>query len=223
MKASTRLYFNLTNKCNLSCDFCCMYSEPSKSTFLSFESFKTIIDSTKDYFELQLEGGESFLHDDFYLFLEYAKHTKRCSKVVISTNGILLNKNLQRLTDFCDFSKIPVLIKRSINYHLYDIDNSIFKKCRDLYLTTEFIEGLDVKFNVRLRKEDGWVIDKLREFKIFDQSNIYEFQNYGRLEDGNYSKPFIVQNIDNWFIYSCDGKCFDQDLIRRSEYEKTLK
>ena len=36
-------------------------------------------------------------------------------------------------------------------------------------------------------------------------------------------KPVIVQNIDDWFIYACDGKCFNKDLIARSNYEKELK
>ena len=33
-----RFYFNLTNKCNVSCDFCCMSSGPNKNTFLNFKN-----------------------------------------------------------------------------------------------------------------------------------------------------------------------------------------
>ena len=148
-----RLYFNLTNKCNVKCDFCCMFSEPSKNTFLSFNKYKEIIDNSDCLFELQLEGGEPFLNTNFYLFLEYARSTKRCTKIIISTNGIILQRHLQRLTDFCEFSNIPIIIKRSINYYLYNLDNDIFKKCRDLYLATEFIPNFKIEFNVRLRKE----------------------------------------------------------------------
>lgn len=220
---SKRLYFNLTNKCNVSCDFCCMFSGPDKNTFLSFDTFKEIIDESNDFFELQLEGGEPFLHPNFFLFLEYANYTGRCKKIIISTNGILLNKNIQRLTDFCDNSNIPILIKRSINYYLIDNDNNIFKKCRDFYLATEFIENFKVEFNVRLRKNDNWIIDKLKEFKIFEHSNVYELQNYGRMDDDKYLKPFIVRNIEHFYLYASDGKCFNEDLIGRSEYEQKLK
>jgi len=223
MKAKERIYLNLTNKCNVSCDFCCMFSNLNKSTFLSFIKYKEIIDLCDDFFELQLEGGEPFLHEDFYLFLEYARFTNKCSKITISTNGILLPKHLQRLTDFCNFSKIPIVIKRSINYYLYNLDNGIFKKCRDLYLATEFIPNFKIEFNVRLRKEDDWLVEKLKEFKIYDQSKVYELQNYGRFRNDLYSKPFIVQNIDEFFLYASDGKCFNKNLIERSEYEKTLK
>ena len=95
-----RLYFNLTNKCNEKCEFCCMYSEPHKNTFLNFDTYKEIIDSKKEDFELQLEGGEPLLHKDLYLFMEYARSTNRCKKIIILTNGILLDKHLTRLVDF---------------------------------------------------------------------------------------------------------------------------
>jgi len=216
-KAKRRIYLNLTNRCNVKCDFCCMFSEPNKNTFLTFDKYKEIIDSSNNFYELQLEGGEPFLHE------EYARFTGRCMKITISTNGILLSKHLQRLTDFCDFSRIPIVIKRSINYYLFNLDNGIFKKCRDLYLATEFIPNFKIEFNVRLRKEDNWIVEKLKEFKIYEQSRIYELQNYGRMGNDLYAKPFIVRNIDEFFLYASDGQCFNDDLVKRSEYEKTLK
>jgi len=200
-----------------------MYSSPRKNTFLNFEIYKSIIDQNDKYFELQLEGGEPFLHPDFYLFLEYARFTKRCTKIIISTNGILLKNNLQRITDFCNFANIPIVVKRSINYYLYNIDNNICKKSRDLYLATEFIPNFKILFNVRLRKNDEWLVEMLRENKIYDQSNIFELQNYGRMEEKGYKKPFIVRNIENFYLYASDGRCFNDDLLKRSEYEKTLK
>ena len=31
------------------------------------------------------------------------------------------------------------------------------------------------------------------------------------------------QNIDDWFLYSSDGICFEKDLVKRSEHERELK
>src|ERR1017187_8317525 len=107
MQTMNRLYFSLTNKCNMTCPFCCMYSSPEKNTFLKFSEFQSWVDRWDEDFELQLEGGEPFLHPFFYLFLEYAHSTDKCKKIIISTNGVLLMKHLQRLTDFLEFSKIP--------------------------------------------------------------------------------------------------------------------
>ena len=72
MKEGTRLYINLTNKCNTACPFCCMYSDPSKNTFMTFDIFRSIIDDCKTDFELQLEGGEPLLHKDINEFIDIA-------------------------------------------------------------------------------------------------------------------------------------------------------
>ena len=90
-------------------------------------------------------------------------------------------------------------------------------------MATEFIPNFKIEFNVRLRKEDTWIVEKLKEFKIYEQSRVYELQNYGRMVNDLYSKPFIVRNIDEFFLYASDGECFNDDMIKRSEYEKTLK
>lgn len=218
-----RQYINLTNKCNANCEFCCMWSDSSKNRFMTFDEFKKIIDDKKDDFELQLEGGEPLMHENMYLFMEYARSTGRCKKIIILTNGILLEKNLPRIVNFHKNYNIPIVIKMSINYWLYNMDKKSLDKARNYHLATEFIDGVDIKLNVRLRYEDEWLKDLIEEKKLTDISNIFYLQSYGKYEDKEeYSKPVIVQNIDDWFIYACDGKCFNKDLIARSNYEKDL-
>lgn len=220
-----RLYFNLTNKCNENCEFCCMYSSTSKSTFLNFDKYKEIIDSYTDDFELQLEGGEPLLHTDLFLFMEYARSTGRCKKIIILSNGILLNKFLPRLVNFHKYYKIPMLLKISVNYWLYNRDKDCLNKLLDYHLATEFIEGFDIKLNVRLRNDnqDEWLREEIDNKRLTQISNIFYLQSYGKLSnDESYGKPIIVQTVDDWFIYSCDGTGFHQDLIARSEYEKNL-
>ena len=200
-----------------------MYSGTNKSTYLSFERFKEILDSHNDDFELQIEGGEPLINPNLFLFLWYAKYTNRCKKIIITTNGKMLNKFLERFVNFNKETNIPITIKMSLNYWLYKEDNNIFQKARDYYLATEFLESFNIIFNVRIRKEDNWIVDKSKENKIYEYSNIYEFQSYGKLKDSEYSKPVIVQNIDDWFLYSSDGICFGKDLVKRSEHERNLK
>lgn len=219
-----RKYINITNNCNANCEFCCMWSDSSKKTFMSFDVFKEIIDSDIEDFELQLEGGEPLLHKDLYLFMEYARSTGRCKKIIILTNGILLKEHLNRLVDFNKNYKIPILIKISVNYWLYNMDKLILDKALDYHLSTEFIDGVDIKLNVRLRHEDEWLRCLISKYKLESISNIFYLQSYGKYEDkSEYDKPVIVQNIDDWFIYACDGKCFNKNLIARSNYEKELK
>ena len=219
-----RQYINITNKCNANCSFCCMWSSSDKNTFMSFDTFKDIIDSHDDYFELQLEGGEPLLHKDLYLFMEYARSSGRCKKIIILTNGFLLNKHLKKFISFSKDYNIPILIKMSINYHLLSIDKGLINKASNYHSVLEFTPLVDILLNVRLRHEDESLREEIIKRGMDDYSNIFYLQSYGMYEDEeDYEKPVIVQNIDDWFIYSCDGKCFDQDLIARSNYEKELR
>lgn len=218
-----RYYINITNKCNANCEFCCMWSDSTKNRFMTIKEFQNIIDDKSDDFELQLEGGEPLMHPDLYLFMEYARSTGRCKKILILTNGILLSEHLKRLVDFHKYYGVPITIKMSINYWLYRMDKECLEKAQDYYLATEFIDGFQIHLNVRLRKEDEWLREKVIQTKLDKISNIFYLQRYGKYEnETEYELPIIVQNIDDWFLYSCDGKCFDKDLLARSDYEKEL-
>lgn len=222
-KGKIRQYINITNSCNADCEFCCMWSSSEKSRFMSYEEFKKIIDSKENLFELQLEGGEPLLHKSMYQFLQYATQTGRCSKIIILTNGFLLDKHLKHLLKLGKGSNIPIVVKISVNYWLYDMDNDIVQKCRNFYDLTKENPNFNIILNVRLRYEDNWIVKLIEEAELKDISNIFYLQSYGRYENKTeYAKPIIVQNIDDWFVYACDGKCFGKDLIARSNYERRL-
>ncbi len=224
MNKITRYYFPLTNKCNADCDFCCMWSSSKKNLFLDFNRFKEIVDGGNKDFEIYLEGGEPFLNKHIMLFMEYAYYTGRCKKILISTNGLLLQDYSDRLIDFLNRSKIPMILKVSINYHLYNMDKNIFKKGRDLLAGVEFIENLKIVFNVRLRKGDDWIVALLKENHLYEVSNVFYLQKYGRYEDKNeYDLPFIRQEVEEFHLFSTDGTDFGHDLIARSNHEKSLQ
>ena len=221
MKKGKRLYINITNKCNVECPFCCMYSNPRNNRFMSFDTFKRIVDETEENFELQLEGGEPLLHKNLFLFLEYAVSTNRCTKIILLTNGILLEEHINRLIDFSSWNQILLEIKVSINYFLIEKNENHIKKMADLAFATKYIPSIDMVFNVRKRNEkDEDIETELKHYGILEQSNVFYLQSYGKLKDSEeYEKPIIVQNIEDWSLYASDGKCFGQDLIARSEYE----
>jgi hypothetical protein len=92
-----------------------------------------------------------------------------------------------------------------------------------LLFSVKYLKYINIIFNVRKRKEKDENLETLlKENDLYDNSNIYYLQSYGKLKNSNYDKPVIVQNIDNWFIYASDGTCFNQDLIARSDYEEKL-
>lgn len=218
-----RQYINLTNSCNADCEFCCMWSSSEKSRFMTFEEFKGIIDSKDNLFELQLEGGEPLLHKSMYQFMQYAISTGRCLKIIILTNGFLLYRHLKHLIEFGESNHIPITIKISVNYWLYNMNKNIVQKCREVYEETKENPNFNIILNVRLRHGDDWIVKLIEEAELKDISNIFYLQSYGRYEnETEYAKPIIVSNIDDWFVYACDGKNFGKDLIARSNYERRL-
>lgn len=222
-KKGTRLYINITNSCNVNCPFCCMYSGTDKNNYMSFDTFKKIIDNTDKEFELQLEGGEPLLHKNIFLFIEYAISTKKCNKIIILTNGILLNNYVDRFIEIAQWYKIPFEVKVSVNYYLIDKNKDHLKFLSNLSFAIRYLPYFNLKLNVRKRKEiDEWIDEKISSLGLKDIGNSYYMQSYGKLIDSEYDKPIIVQNIEDWFIYASNGKCFKQDLIARSEYERGL-
>lgn len=223
MKQGTRLYINITNHCNIDCPFCCMYSGTDKGTYMDEATFKGILDNVPGSFELQLEGGEPLCHNQMIEFIEYAISTKRCSRVIILTNGIKLPEYFEDFKRIAESYKVEVLIKISINYYIIQRVPNHLEIIKNLYKEANDIASLQIWCNVRKRKiGDETLEQELVKYGLYDISNVFYLQSYGRLTGSDYDGPVIVQNIENWKIYASDGRCFDTDLIGRSEHEKGL-
>ncbi len=225
MKKGKRLYINITNRCNTNCPFCCMYSGTNNNKDMDFEIYKNIIDECQTDFELQLEGGEPLIHPNLYLFMEYAISKKTCKKIIILTNGILLENELRRLADFSVYHHIEMELKISINYWLIQVCQDHMEQIKRYIFDINYIPTIHITCNVRLRKEDGLLRKKIEEDRLLkDHSNIFYLQSYGRLTDSEeYEEPVIVQNIEEWSVYAVDGTDFKTDLVSRSEYEHKLQ
>ena len=223
MKTGTRLYINITNRCNTTCPFCCMYSGVSKTTEMPFETFKNIIDENEGEFELQLEGGEPLLNKNIYLFIEYAISTNRCKKVIVLSNGIVLKDHIKRLVDLHKWYDIPFEVKVSVNYWLLKVNKNHLKNIAENVFATEYIQNFNISLNTRKRKDDEWIDDEIAKYNMANINNSFYLQSYGKMTgDKNYDGVVIVQNIENWKVYSVDGQCFGTDLVARSEHEKGI-
>lgn len=89
MKKFKKIYIEITNVCNLSCNFCPKTSRKLK--FMDKESFEYIAKSVKPYtdhiyFHLM---GEPFLNKELKYFLDMSKENQL--KVNITTNGTLID------------------------------------------------------------------------------------------------------------------------------------
>ena len=84
-----KIYLEITNICNLSCDFC--IKNDRKIKILSFDEFKIIIEKIKNYTNYLYFHilGEPLMHHEINKFIDIASNK---FKVNITTNGYFINK-----------------------------------------------------------------------------------------------------------------------------------
>lgn len=124
MKKYKKVYLEITNVCNLKCDFC--PETKRKAEFMSEATFKRILDQIKpftDYIYLHVKG-EPLLHPDLGSFLDISY--EKGFKVNITTNGTLIDKVADTLV------KKPAV--RQINFSLHSFDGNQKDVSKDDYI-----------------------------------------------------------------------------------------
>lgn len=125
MKKFKRIYIEITNVCNLHCDFCPQTRRDPD--FMDISMFRKILDQIKaytDYIYLHVKG-EPLLHPEIDRFLDIC-HEKGF-KVNLTTNGTLIGEVKDKL-----LSK-PAL--RQINFSLHSFDGNEGAQDKDQYLS----------------------------------------------------------------------------------------
>jgi len=189
MKKFKKIYVEITNICNLNCSFCSKDKREKKE--LSLKEFEIILNKINDYTDyLYLHvKGEPLLHSNLEGILNLCK--KYNKKVNITTNGTLLNKQIDILLNSC---------VRQINISMHSFKSDDVKdilKCSKLLSD----KGIYVVFRF-------WVYNTL-------QNNlINEINNYFNVKiDNGLDNVKVIDNIyinkDEEFIWpSLDNKEF---------------
>lgn len=194
-----KIYVEITNACNLSCDFC--IKNQRKIKFMSEKEFKIILEKLKNhtkylYFHVL---GEPLMHPKINEFINLASLSY---KVNITTNGYLIekiknNKNIRQLNislhsynskyninldDYLNhiFEVVDTLENTFISYRLW-VDSSNVDKA---------LNKLNEKYNTSLSKNSLKKNNKLKD-------NIYL----------NKEEEFIWPSMNNNY-YNENGKCY---------------
>ncbi|MCX7774027.1 MAG: SPASM domain-containing protein [Clostridia bacterium] len=146
MKQFKRIYIEITNACNLQCDFCPQTRR--KLEFMSLETFRHILAEIKGHtrFLFFHVKGEPLLHPELGQFLDLCDEMG--AKVNITTNGTLIHKVGGML-----LAK-PAL--RQINFSLHSFDGNEGLQSKEAYIgnilafTKEAIEKSELLIALRL-------------------------------------------------------------------------
>lgn len=105
------IYLKITNNCNLSCEFCCSASSNNiVEPYVDLKNFNIIFSWLKgiNFKRLVLTGGEPLKHPEI---LSILKLKDARYKMILSTNGLLINKN--NIND----------IAKNIDYIIISVEN----------------------------------------------------------------------------------------------------
>jgi len=116
-----KLYWTLTNYCNLGCRYCYYNTGLAKRDFRlnHYRDYQKIIPQFKEHFdEIIFTGGEALLNED--LFKIAADCRRQGLKISLLTNGVLLNKSMISKIIDCGFTTVSVSLDsldQQINDH----------------------------------------------------------------------------------------------------------
>lgn len=123
MKKFKKIYVEITNVCNLTCNFCPQTKRTAE--FMDYETFAKILDQIKEHTDsiyLHVKG-EPLLHPDLGRFLDLCKG--KGFQVNITTNGTLIHQVQEVL-----LTKPAV---RQINFSLHSVEKTLGIQRREEY------------------------------------------------------------------------------------------
>lgn len=181
-----RIYIEITNVCNLNCNFCIKNKREYK--YMSLIEFRYIINKIKDitkYIYLHVQG-EPLLHPNFKEILDICNEYNMY--VNLTTNGTLLDKYL-------DIYKYKCIRKISISMHSFNEDNTnIINNIEILSNTLNDNQYLELRF---------WNKNNLSNtsIKLINTlNNKYELIDTSKLNSYMIKKNTYI-HFDNLFVW----------------------
>lgn len=192
MKRFKKAYIEITNICNLRCEFCPVTKREAE--FMSLETYKKILAQLKDYtdhiyFHVK---GEPLLHPQLDKFLDLAEAYKL--KVNLTTNGTLISKLKDKLLD--------KKALRQVNFSLHSFDANELNFSIEEYLknilnfTLEATANTNIISSYRLwnLEQDVKSIEKNRHIlSIIEETFNLDYKIEEKLLDSRGIK--IVKNV----------------------------
>jgi radical SAM protein with 4Fe4S-binding SPASM domain len=191
-----KVYCEISNTCNLKCDFCPQSSLARPTAFMTPELFRKIVAEVHPFTNLLCLHvmGEPLFHPDLALFLDICQEYNQGVSVV--TNGVLLNeKSVQSLLN-------PSV--HQVNFSLQSFENNYQGMDNQSYLNrifkfTEraFKERPDMHINYRL-----WNANSFEEIVEVNKKTLDKVREYFKLPDDCFDNIKFLGNriINNLFI-----------------------
>lgn len=175
LEAPISLSWQITNKCNSKCCFCCNDSGIGENE-LDFPEIREIVKELLkwDCMRIIIGGGEPLVRKDIIDILKLFENEK--NKPAIATNGILLNEDIIK-----QISKSCITLQISFD-----------TLKRETYIKLRGVDGLKkVKENIKLAKR---YMENIRIITVLNRYNYTEVEDIYKFVEEN--------NIKQWFVFN---------------------
>jgi|SRR5690606_4480090 GTP 3',8-cyclase len=231
------LRISVTDRCNFRCRYCMPkeifgrdFAFMPKEQLLSFEEIERLarIFISQGIKKIRLTGGEPLLRKDLHLLINRLVHIDGLEDIGLTTNGVLLEKQAQKLKD--------AGLKR-VNVSLDALKDEIFKSINDSGVSTKHILkaihkakeiGLEVKVNMVVKKgmNEQEVIPMARYFKEHEIPLRYiEFMDVGETNGWDMKKVVTKKEIFHTLLNHFELEPIDPSYIgevaKRYRYKGT--
>ena len=197
MKRFKKIYIEITNKCNLNCDFCIQNKRSSK--YISIDEFNSILNKIEDYTDYLYFHilGEPLLHPNILELINIAS-TK--FNINITTNGYLItklkgNNNIRQL---------------NISLHSYDTryNKDLINYLDDIFNTIDTLNNTYISLRLWVKnKYNNDIIDYINN--RYNTNINYDVENYtinNHIFINNFHE-FIWPDLNNDYYDEC-GTCY---------------
>lgn len=193
-----KVYVEITNNCNLNCDFCIKNDRVHK--FMQREEFEIILNKLKPYTKYLYFHvlGEPLLHPNINEFINLGKD--RGYNINITTNGYLID----RIKDNKNIYMINISLHSYNSKYNINLDDYL----GNIFTTVDKLLSNNTLVNFRL-----WISSKDNEYIIDSINKHYNTsikQEKCKIIDNLYldiDKTFIWPDLNNNY-YSDKGKCY---------------
>ena len=160
LSAPSKVYFEITRRCNLKCEYCYNNSRSDFSSELSKEQIIRTVDELYRLgtFEIRLTGGEPTLHPDFFEIVEYIE--KKGFFISLATNGLWNDEMIHKVKN-TSIKIVIISLDGPEDYHDSVRGKGTFEAARNTILRLSNSKQISIKINTVLCKENEKYIEDI--------------------------------------------------------------
>ena len=160
LSAPSKVYFEITRRCNLKCEYCYNNSRNDFSSELFKDQIIKVVDELYELgtFEIRLTGGEPTLHPHFFEIVKYIE--KKGFFISLATNGVW-NEELVRKIAATSIRIIIISLDGPEKYHDSVRGKGTFAAVKSTILKLKEYGNFSIKINTVLCRENKEYIEDI--------------------------------------------------------------